>query len=29
VLLHISVLTAYAAVAWAIALHLTRKRFKQ
>jgi lipooligosaccharide transport system permease protein len=29
VMLHISVLTAYAAVAWAIALHLTRKRFKQ
>jgi lipooligosaccharide transport system permease protein len=29
VLLHLSVLTAYASVAWVIALHLTRKRFKQ
>ena len=29
VLLHIGVLTAYAVAAWMIALHLTRKRFKQ
>ena len=29
VLLHIGVLTAYAVAAWTIALHLTRKRFKQ
>ena len=29
VLLHLGVLTAYAATAWMIALHLTRKRFKQ
>jgi len=29
VLLHLGVLTAYASVAWVIALHLTRKRFKQ
>jgi lipooligosaccharide transport system permease protein len=29
VLLHLGVLTAYAVVAWLIALHLTRKRFRQ
>jgi len=29
VLLHLGVLAAYASVAWVIALHLTRKRFKQ
>lgn len=29
VLLHLGVLTAYAVVAWLIALHLTRKRFSQ
>ena len=29
VLLHLGVLTAYAVVAWVIALHLTRKRFRQ
>ena len=29
VLLHLGVLTAYASVAWVIALHLTRKRFRQ
>jgi lipooligosaccharide transport system permease protein len=29
VLLHVGVLLAYAVVAWLIALHLTRKRFKQ
>ena len=29
VLLHIGILTAYAVAAWTIALHLTRKRFKQ
>jgi lipooligosaccharide transport system permease protein len=29
VLLHLGVLTAYAVVAWMIALHLTRKRFRQ
>ncbi len=29
VLLHVGVLLAYAVVAWMIALHLTRKRFKQ
>ena len=29
VLLHLGVLTAYAGVAWLIALHLTRKRFRQ
>ena len=29
VLLHVAVLFAYAMVAWRIALHLTRKRFKQ
>jgi len=29
VLVHISILTAYAVAAWTIALHLTRKRFKQ
>jgi lipooligosaccharide transport system permease protein len=29
VLLHLGVLAAYAWVAWQIALHLTRKRFKQ
>ena len=29
VLLHLGALTAYAATAWMIALHLTRKRFKQ
>ncbi|NBO40373.1 MAG: nodulation protein NodJ [Betaproteobacteria bacterium] len=29
VLLHLGVLTAYAVTAWMIALHLTRKRFKQ
>ena len=28
-LLHLGVLAAYASVAWVIALHLTRKRFKQ
>ena len=29
VLLHIGILTTYAVAAWTIALHLTRKRFKQ
>jgi len=29
VLVHIGILTAYAVAAWTIALHLTRKRFKQ
>ena len=29
VLLHVGVLLTYAVVAWLIALHLTRKRFKQ
>ena len=29
VLLHLGVLAAYASVAWVIALHLTRKRFRQ
>jgi lipooligosaccharide transport system permease protein len=29
VLLHVGVLFAYAMVAWQIALHLTRKRFRQ
>jgi lipooligosaccharide transport system permease protein len=29
VMLHLGVLTAYAVVAWLIALHLTRKRFRQ
>jgi lipooligosaccharide transport system permease protein len=28
-LLHLGILAAYASVAWVIALHLTRKRFKQ
>jgi lipooligosaccharide transport system permease protein len=28
-LLHLGILSAYASVAWVIALHLTRKRFKQ
>ena len=27
--LHVGVLVAYGSVAWLIALHLTRKRFKQ
>jgi hypothetical protein len=29
VLLHVGILTAYGAGSWMIALHLTRKRFKQ